>query len=318
MRKNLINMLNPKRKEVKMMKKLTLLLVTMLLVVFAGSAYAQPITLFTDQISKLKFTDFEILVDNNNNGRIDTGDQLAGILNVTSIDNVASTQNQNLQLATKELTGIFVLDVVAGDLPATIGAAGHLDLALLSGDFLALYVGEGATKNFDSTGTIAQGFATASDGTLWAAILGTGTLNSATTGTETMNDPLDPGVNYVGINNTAIVGTTAVSINQNWTNLSLNQTGYTILPQDWPELTGESGAHTYLSNNLDLFGYFTDVYFENHLFLNSGAGKIGDWDFRSEDPAYVWATTIPEPSTLLLLGLGLFGIGITARKRLKK
>jgi hypothetical protein len=49
--------------------------------------------------------------------------------------------------------------------------------------------------------------------------------------------------------------------------------------------------------------------------LTSQAGS--PWTTSSEDPVTGIGTTIPEPSTLILLGAGLFGIGILRRKSTK-
>ena len=279
--------------ETKMKRKATLLMAGLAAAFTLGvsSASAAPIELFTDQISKLKFVNYENLRDVNQNAVIDAGDVFYGILNVEAITNISGSQDLSAQLVTKELTGFFQISVVGGAIP--FGGPGHVDFGLLAGDFIDLWVGTGATKNWDPT-SISSGIVEATDGALWASITG------------------NTGFGYEGINDT-IISPFSISVNRNWADLDVNNTGYPILKEFYSSAAGEPSAHTY---GLGLHGdHFTDVYFASRLFFNTDPNVPG-WQFRSEDPVYVHAT--PEPATFLLFGAGLVGLGLAARRRLKK
>ena len=97
-----------------MKRKATLLMAGLAAAFTLGvsSASAAPIELFTDQISKLKFVNYENLRDLNQNSIIDAGDVFYGILNVEAITNISGSQDLSAQLVTKELTGFFSISIM--------------------------------------------------------------------------------------------------------------------------------------------------------------------------------------------------------------
>jgi hypothetical protein len=91
-------------------------------------------------------------------------------------------------------------------------------------------------------------------------------------------------------------------------NLTTNNTGYTIVPELWKETSGVVGNYG---------SHVSDLYYESQLsFVAPGSNADGVWQFKSEDPGYLYAT--PEPTTLVLFGLGLlFGAGAIKRRYVK-
>lgn len=256
----------------------------------ATTAAAAPIILPTGQVAKLKFTNFENFIDANNNGILgDVGDDVEGILFVTSVGTISNPNLNNAQLATRELTGYFHLSIVGGGLLGPFPQ--HLDFAIANAnDFIKLYVD--TTPDWTAGSGLATDIANATDGNLWASV---------TTAA--------PGF-YEGVGDVASAAS-GDTVNTNFANLSVNNTEYKFIPQFFFPLTGDPTAHTYLGNFHP--DHKVEAFFKSRLFAPSTAAG---WAFRSEDPMYFWA--VPEPGTLVLLGAGFAGIGLLRLRRRRK
>lgn len=261
------------------MKKL--LFAASLLTATATAVSAAPILLPDEKPAVIKYTNYEKVLQGTNSGNnplaIDAGDKIVGILKVTSIDNLFSS-DQTFPISKYELTGAFQLSVTSGSIPIGSSLGGHVDFGMSTGDYFQMFYD--SAKNFNAQASNSTALAT--DGNLWLEIL--------------------PGTTYNGYGDKT-TGDSSV-YNKNWANITTNNTGYTIVKQLWPLAIGQVSPAS----------QYTDVYFESKVndLLAANTYQEG-WKFLSQDPLYI--TAVPEPSTVLMLSAGLLGLTIAARRR---
>ncbi len=289
------------------MKKLGLLTAVAALALFAFSTPAMALpTLQQYEPTKMKFTNYERWAleggakgdqsdsdsanwtysagDKNRNGILDAGDVIEGVLNVTTITDIPEVDTTWVDGAGgDELTGTFQFTVTAGSMLDAGGISFGLGGA---GDHFRLFYD--TVDDYDPTQ--ADAWARASGGMLYAEVLGA--------------DLIEAGAKDLTPGNTQT---------QWWFDLTTNNTGYNIIPQLWPEMANGPGTGPHLTpTGWHPAGHTSEIYLEGSLY----GSTLANWDWRSEDPAYLYA--VPEPSTIILLGSGLLGAGIYSWRRKKK
>jgi hypothetical protein len=104
-----------------------------------------------------------------------------------------------------------------------------------------------------------------------------------------------------------------------------NGTSVTGSAESYLDILGGTGASLFQTGVFDIGGLLTgtdraDLKIISDLTLQFSNGAFTSpfgWTTNSQDPITGVGTSVPEPSTILLLGAGLFGIGIFGRKRMK-
>lgn len=271
-------------KEVK--KGLALSLLFTILLMFAPTiTYATPI--LGSGVNELFFNNVENWVDNDTSGDISTGDLFYGILHVQDITvgGITIWNEDNVAPGIDTLTGYFLTEVTGFDTYGHIilGAASADPNGVLTGTELAADVvmktWTDSSTAFESNGTVVDDISKATDGNPWLTL----TIGGGYWWTDGPATPPPPG---------QFVGTSWIGLN-----IYANYTGAAFLPINDP--------------NESLYDLDVDLYAKSLIFSQSG-----DWAFQSNDPAVV---VPPEPTSLLLLGMGMIGlagVGIRRKKRM--
>lgn len=277
---------------------------------FASQAFASTF-LAGNADNELFFNNYELLFDGNGN-QVDLqtnflrgvlpGDYFMGILNIQNND-VAGTTFWAQVLGGDQVSGIFVQKVVAtaaGTTPTevrltmtntdrlgfTLLDSSALDLTgrIAVGEMFALYqdTAPGMT-NFESNGTVQDDVAKSTDGDKILAF-------SVVKTTDYFYSYVDSGV----------------PLNDNFGGRAFG--GMTVTyPTDIPFVALNDPDENEINTAAEVI---MSSEIEQNPAFQTGASP---WQIRSNDPATLHP--IPEPSTVILLGAGLIGLGFVARKR---
>ncbi len=271
-----------------------------LILAFSTPASASmPIELLTHagEINKLKFVNYENFYESETGeaGKVDNGDWFEGIFKVQSISNIPGSKDLTSQLNNTELTGHFKFSVVGGSRP--LYGAGHTDLALLSNggdnstDFLRFYSDSGTSMNWDPSAGVSEAISRATNGELWLEVMPSATDFSY----EGVTDYIRSSFNF----------------SESWADVTTNNTGYKILPQQFPAVFDSAyTSHIFKGNSHG--PHATDLYFSS----KTSGSDIPGWQVRSEDQMYM--AVAPEPLSSILFLSGGAVLGFTVYRKQKK
>jgi hypothetical protein len=241
-------------------------------------------------------------------GNIAQGDVFAGIVRIREI----TMGNGNLwePSANDQFTGYFAQQVAGITMDPMND--GHLSLAQLTfsaptvdpfgklgaGEMMRLYT-DSATA-FHTGGTTATTIADATDGSLWAALSALG------------------GYAYT-LDDIAIAGSEQQFVAKNYAayNISTYGASYNAgllqLVNDASEsfVGGVNAGPDIVCTDADILAGVVCTHFAGQSDIRKNSGT-SPWYYIANDP--LWMTQIPEPGTVALLGLSLFGLGVIRRR----
>jgi len=232
---------------------------------------------------------------------LDVGDELVGIITIEKVQKGLGIHPLGLGSTNDELTGIF--DIVVTGKAGAPGAFSFTFGAVSAASFLAntgvagtpvgttLAAFDGVAQNFNRGGSIATGLANARDGSLFW-IFG---FNAANPGDSWFANTIT--------DNIAVIGGLPPGVAGGTFNLGQDQLVGGIGPKLLP---------TACVNNL---GAITSV---NVCGNGSLTSKDPASSFTSFDQTQLAINVVPEPNSLALLGVVVFGIGAVARSRGRK
>jgi len=248
--------------------------------VFSVGGYQGPMT--------IKFKDFESLTNGQTQGSLNFG-----TVNITNITDLIGNNLWTSGGSNGYLTGVFngiTITGVTNNLDGTVSttnSGGHLDIYLSS------------TQIDPTQGTLGYGAGGCAVGGLCYH-----TVTDTADGALFLSLDFASGADLLG---STLVGTF------NTSTYPTSGSAHGFL-----DVVGGSHASMFDTNGqTTALGTATDLQLDNTFCPNGNANcqagtPIGDWQLLSDDPV---RGRIPEPGTLALLGLGLFGVYMSTRRR---
>lgn len=295
------------------MKRSILLLSIIFTLLVSANAFALP-TLLNEEVNSLDIKNYENIYRADGSGgytlvlpgeEIQSGDVFAGIFKVSDISDV--NQTNDVDLLGGEVTGYFQATVDSVTITNS-GADRHVQFADSADSFIRVYFDDkvdgdsnldwnpGAVSALKDIESLASATG-ANDGELWFA----------SEGSAGFVDQYTKIVN-AGLDNAAITGF-------NWYNITENNTNLDFASEIWPQFSGEYWP--------GVTGQSADGFFQYNISPQvatpgnqTAIDTAANWTFQSVDPGYLYGSQVPEPATIMLLGLGLLGCAGITRKKL--